>query len=121
MKSLILLVLPFILTFQAIFPQSVDDQLSQRKMQNDLDVFYEIREAANSGLYKYRSEENIDSIYGWAKVRIKEINTYREFYNLLCKLTDYEGSLHNNTVLPEKYKENLKNEQYGYFPIPIKW
>lgn len=121
MKSLILLVLPFILTFQAIFPQSIDDQLSQRKMQNDLDVFYEIREAANSGLYKYRSEENIDSIYGWAKVRIKEINTYREFYNLLCKLTDYEGSLHNNTVLPEKYKENLKNEQYGYFPIPIKW
>lgn len=121
MKNPIYLILPFILTFQVIFPQSIDDQLSQRKMQNDLDVFYEIRKAANSGLFRYRSEENIDSIYRWAKNRVKQISTYREFYNLLCKLTDYEGSLHNNTVLPNEYKENLKNEQYGYFPFPIKW
>src|SRR5690606_23510041 len=44
-----------------------------------------------------------------------------EFYNLICKLTDFEGSLHNNTVLPEKYKSSLKAEQDGYFPYPIKW
>ena len=75
---------------------------------------------ANSGIYKYRTKKEIDSIYNWGFGQIEQSKTYREFYNLLCTITDYEGSLHNDTYLPKKIVENLRAEESGYFPIPIK-
>lgn len=103
------------------FSQSVDDIFPQKKMHKDLEVFKNIRKEANSGLYKYRTEKQMDSIYSWAGNEIKKLSTYREFYNLICKLTDFEGSLHNDTSLPDKVLQNLRNEKSGYFPFPIKW
>ena len=47
--------------------QSVDDPLAQTTMQSELEVFKKIRVAANSGLYKYRTKAQIDSIYQWAE------------------------------------------------------
>lgn len=120
MKSAVSFIIVFLI-YHSSFAQSIDEPLSQRKMTKDLEIFRNIRMEANSGLYKYRSKEEIDSIYNWAENEIKEIKTYREFYNLICKLTDFEGSLHNDTVLPEKYKNSLKAEKDGYFPYPIKW
>jgi hypothetical protein len=90
-------------------------------MLKDLEVFKEIRVKANSGLYKYRTKEQIDSIYKWAYKKIKKSSTYRDFYNIICKLTDFEGSLHNDTSLPIKISRSLKAEGSGYFPYPIKW
>ncbi|WP_240723622.1 S41 family peptidase [Flavobacterium sp. J27] len=90
-------------------------------MQKDLEVFKNIRISANSGLYKYRTKQEIDSIYQWAEKQISHSTTYREFYTIICQLTDFEGSLHNDTKLPEKYLKNLRKESYGYFPYPIKW
>lgn len=104
-----------------VFGQSVDDQFSTKKMKQDLDVFKQIRAQANSGLYKYRTKKQIDSIYHWAEKEIENATTYLDFYNIICQLTDFEGSLHNDTELPKKYSQNLRKESNGYFPYPIKW
>lgn len=101
--------------------QSVDDLFPQKKMHKDLKVFKDLRIKANSGLYKYRTKKKIDSIYSWADNEIENLSTYRDFYNLICKLTDFEGSLHNDTSIPDKIWQNLRNEKSGYFPFPIKW
>ena len=60
-------------------------------------------------------------MYSWAYKEIKNLSTYREFYNLICKLTDFEGSVHNETSIANKTWQNLRNEKTGYFPFPIKW
>ena len=104
-----------------VLGQSIDEPFSQKKMEKDFEVFKEIRLKANSGLYKYRTKVQIDSIYNWAETEIGKSTTYLDFYNIICKLTDYEGSLHNDTNLPAKYLKNLRKESYGYFPYPIKW
>lgn len=111
----------FFLFSNLAFPQSVDALFPQKKMQKDLAIFKDLRKKANSGLYKYRTEKQIDSIYSWAEKEIKNLSTYRDFYTLISQLTDFEGSLHNDTWLPEKVVENLRKEQSGYFPYPIKW
>lgn len=104
-----------------IFAQSIDDPFSQKKMKKDFEVFKEVRVKANSGLYKYRTKKQIDSIYNWADQQIEKSSTYLDFYNIICQLTDYEGSLHNNTSLSKKYLDKLREENEGYFPYPIKW
>jgi hypothetical protein len=90
-------------------------------MKKDLAIFKDIRLKVNSGLYKYRTKQQIDSIYNWAENEIEKSSTYLEFYNIICKLTDFEGSCHNNTNFPSKYWKDLRKETYGYFPYPIKW
>ncbi|WP_243754659.1 S41 family peptidase [Flavobacterium jejuense] len=90
-------------------------------MTKDFEIFKNIRLEANSGLYKYRTKAQIDSIYNWAEIAIKKSTTYRDFFNIICQLTDFEGSLHNDTYLPKKISQSLRNEESGYFPYPIKW
>ena len=97
--------------------QSIDEPFSQRKMKKDLEVFKEIRLKANSGLYKYRTKEQIDSIYYWAEKEIEKSTTYIDFYNIICRLTDFEGSLHNDTGLPKKYSESLRKKAMAIFRI----
>jgi hypothetical protein len=112
----------FIVIFSVgISAQSIDDPFSQKNMKKDLEVFKEIRLQANSGLYKYRTKQQIDSTYNWAYQQIDKSSTYLDFYNIICQLTDYEGSLHNNTSLPKTYLKKLRAENEGYFPYPIKW
>ena len=101
--------------------QSIDQPFSKEKMKKDLEVFKEIRLRANSGLFKYRTTEEIDSTYNWAEKAINRANSYIDFYNIICKLTDFEGSSHNATELPDKYINKLMKEDFGYFPYPIKW
>ncbi|GAA4108182.1 S41 family peptidase [Aquimarina addita] len=110
-----------LLVVNLLVAQSIDDSFSQNKMQKDLEIFKKIRLATNSGLYKYRTPREIDSIYKWADHKIKESSTYRDFYNIINQLTDFEGSLHNNTNLPKKINQSLINEESGYFPYPIKF
>lgn len=111
----------FLISCVTVLGQSIDDPFSRKKMRKDLEVFKEIRLKANSGLYKYRTEQQIDSIYNWAEKEIEKSSTYLDFYNIICQLTDFEGSLHNDTDFPSKYWKNLRKESFGYFPYPIKW
>lgn len=99
--------------------QAVDDTFSRDKMRKDLEVFRNIRLRANSGLYKYRTPEQTDSMYAWAEAQIERSSTYRDFYNIIVKLTDFEGSLHNDTRLPDKYRKSMAAEPSGYFPYPL--
>jgi hypothetical protein len=120
MKNTTYLFVLFNLLSNFAFSQSIDDVFSHKNMRKDLAVFKEIRLKANSGLYKYRTKAQIDSIYKWADDEIVISSTYREFYNIICQLTDFEGSLHNGTRLVTKVNETLQKEKSGYFPYPIK-
>lgn len=111
----------FIISSFIAYGQSVDEPFSKNKMKKDFEVFKEIRLKANSGLYKYRTKEQIDSTYNWAEKEIRKSNSYLDFYNIICQLTDFEGSTHNDTELPKKYLKTLRQESFGYFPYPIKW
>ncbi|WP_299060949.1 S41 family peptidase [uncultured Polaribacter sp.] len=111
----------FLISAFAVFGQAIDQSFSKKKMRKDLKIFKEIRVKANSGLYKYRTKAQIDSIYNWANLAIEKSSSYRDFYNIICKLTDFEGSLHNETSLPDKILKKLQQESYGYFPYPVKW
>jgi len=62
MTTLILIGLSFVIS-----AQSIDEPFSKDKMRKDLEVFKQIRISANSGLYKYRTKNEIDSIYHWAE------------------------------------------------------
>lgn len=110
-----------LIIFQISCSQSIDNSFSQEKMLKDLELFKNIRLEANSGLYKYRTKQEIDSIYSWAKNEIKDSSTYLDFYNVILQLTDFEGSLHNDTSLPTKISEALQDESNGYFPYPLKY
>ncbi len=120
MKQAFFIFLCFLGTSSTLFGQSIDDAFSKKKMKKDLEVFKNIRLKANSGLYKYRSKEQIDSTYNWAFNEIERSKTYRDFYTIICALTDFEGSTHNSTSLPDNYRKALKKEAKGYFPFPIK-
>jgi len=89
-------------------------------MLKDFELFKEIRLKGNSGLYTYRTKNQIDSIYTWAENEIKRSKTYRDFYTILCQVTDYEGSLHNGTYWSDALRKSIRKESTGYFPLPLK-
>lgn len=101
--------------------QSIDDPFSKKKMKQDFEIFKQISKQANSGLYKYRTKQQIDSIYNWGNTQIENLTSYRDFYNLICTISNFEGSVHNDIDLPKKQVQSLRKETLGYFPFPIKW
>lgn len=94
--------------------------LSPKLMQKDLAVFRQIREKANSGLYRYRTRAEIDSLYAWAYSRIGNPLPIQEFYKIILTLTDFEGSCHNGTDLPHGLQAYLPKDK-GYFPFYLRW
>ena len=119
MKNILQLILVFF-SISPVFSQSIDDSFSKDKMKKDLEVFKNIRLKANSGLYKHRTEKEIDSIYNWAETEIENSRTYRDFYNIICQLSDFEGSTHNSVTISSKKWKTILVEKEGYFPYPIK-
>lgn len=112
----------FLITFSFLQAQDAfDAPMKKKHMKKDLMHFKEIREIANSGVFKYRSKAEIDSIYRWAFNQINESNSIGDFYNILSTITDFEGSLHNDTGLPKKVRKRLWDESSGYFPLMIKY
>jgi hypothetical protein len=101
--------------------QSIDEPYTHKKIKRDFEIFKQISKEANSGLYKYRSKHQIDSIYNWGNRQMEKVKTFRDFYNLICTISDFEGSVHNEVALSKKHKDYLREETLGYFPFPIKW
>ena len=114
----ILIVLLLILTNNQ-FAFSQTETISTELLKEDLKVFKKIREEANSGLYKYKTKIQIDSIYDWAEKEIQKPLTIIEFYRIICHLTNFEGSAHNNTRLPSETIKSFGASD-GYFPFPVK-
>ena len=86
----------------------------------DFQTFRDIFEKANSGLYRYYSKQEVDSVFAINKNKINAETTYLAFYNLIWNVIDYTGSCHNNLRLPE-YLKTLLFRKDIFFPIPVKY
>ncbi len=115
MKKILTLLL--LINVQYTFSQI--EILSSEKLLEELTIFKNIRETANSGLYKYRTKNQIDSIYNWAFSEIKKPLNTIDFYKIICQLTDFEGSLHNETSLSNDVKIDFALSD-GFFPFSVK-
>ncbi|MEM6380369.1 MAG: peptidase, partial [Bacteroidota bacterium] len=120
MKKSICIIATLFLSISILAQKPLESLFDPKDMQHDLKLFREIRDAANSGVYKYRTKKEIDSIYAWAEKEILHSSTLREFHNILWQITDFEGSLHNAIHLHFKTRKALREETKGYFPYPIK-
>ncbi|WP_119789687.1 S41 family peptidase [Flavobacterium anhuiense] len=105
--------------FLPLFAFSQNEKWPAEKLKQDLTIFKEIREKANSGLYKYRTKQQIDSIYSWAFSQINTPKSLIEFYKIVLQITDFEGSLHNDTTLPEDFEKKYSSGNV-FFPFPVK-
>lgn len=92
--------------------------LSSQEMHEDLQVFLNIRKKANSGLYTYRSKKQIDSLYRWAEESVKTPLRTIDFYKIILRLTDFEGSCHNYTE-PDLALMNFLKRQPSFFPYTL--
>ncbi|MEG0848340.1 MAG: S41 family peptidase [Flavobacterium sp.] len=112
LKIILFLVFPFFINAQ-------NEKISAEKLKQDLTIFKEIRKKANSGVYKYRTPKQIDSIYSWAFLQINKPKTLLDFYKIILKITDFEGSLHNDTTLPDDFQKKYSSGNL-FFPYPVK-
>lgn len=112
LKIILFLVFPFFINAQ-------NEKISAEKLKQDLTIFKEIRKKANSGVYKYRTPKQIDSIYSWAFLQINKPKTLLDFYKIVLKITDFEGSLHNDTTLPDDFQKKYSSGNL-FFPYPVK-
>lgn len=94
--------------------------LTKREMKQDLRLFRNIREKTNSGLYRYRTKQQIDSIYKWAHRQVRKPLVTTEFLKIILQLTDFEGSVHNYTE-PSLELVNFLNRQRAFFPYSLKF
>jgi hypothetical protein len=85
----------------------------------DLSRLQQLKEAADAGLYKYHSKHQIDSAFAAARARVTKPLTEVEVYRLIVELTDFEGSLHNDTFLPDSVTRRL-HAMAAFFPYPLK-
>lgn len=97
----------------------LDGQFTPAQLVDDLHAFRSIREQANSGLYVYRSRQQIDSIYQKAEEEARNSKTIFDFYKIIAKLTGFEGSCHNFTDLPNHASYYL-TQKPEYLPITLK-
>ena len=108
----------FLLTTAIHFKASA--QLQKHELLNDFDTFQQIFEAANAGLYKYRTREQVDSAFISNRKLIKQHTTYREFFNYIWNVVDYTGSSHNQLAYSDSLDKAI-SAQSIFFPIPLKY
>lgn len=97
----------------------LNGQFSSNQFIEDLRTFRSIREKANSGLYVYRSQKQVDSIYQQAEEEARNCKNIFDFYKVIAKLTGFEGSCHNYTDLPNHASYYL-TQKPEYLPITLK-
>ncbi|WP_343674963.1 S41 family peptidase [Chitinophaga sp.] len=100
--------------------QSYNRTLQPGEMKSDLQIFLDIRKAANSGLYRYRTQKQMDSIYKWAFKEVRKPMTTLKFFHIILQLTDFEGSCHNYTE-PGADLVGYLNRQKAFFPYALKY
>jgi hypothetical protein len=119
MKYLLVIAAFFLINNSVFAQKSYEDKIGYSKLKSDLDFFCNIRKKANSGLYKYRTVNQIDSIEKKAYKKLSDQTTLREFFNIISELADYEGSVHNDVSFSEKIVKKIVADSV-YFPVPIK-
>lgn len=119
MKYILVITAFFLLTNNLFAQQDYENKIGYTKLKSDLDFFCNIRKRANSGLYKYRTIAQTDSIEKQAYKKLSEGTTLRDFFNIISELTNFEGSVHNGVSFSEKIVKQVIADSV-YFPIPIK-
>lgn len=94
--------------------------LSPIEMKQDLELFVDIQKKANSGLYRYHSVKQVDSLYKWAFKQAQHPMPKLEFYKIILQLMDFEGSCHNYSE-PDAALVGYYNKQRGFFPYALKY
>ncbi|RXM41233.1 hypothetical protein BOQ62_01470 [Chryseobacterium sp. CH21] len=97
----------------------LDGQFSPDQFVEDLRTFRSIRDKANSGLYVYRTKNQIDSIYQQAEIDARNSKNIFDFYKVIANVTGFEGSCHNYTDLPNHASYYL-TQKPEYLPITLK-
>lgn len=92
---------------------------TKKEMLEDYKVFQSIYKKANTGLYKYRKKNEIDSVFNLNKRLITSKLTPREFYNILWNVVDYTGSCHNSLAYSDSLDKKLSKQKI-FFPLPLK-
>lgn len=95
-----------------------NSMLSEQEMLEDLQLLVDIHKKANSGLYTYHTKQQIDSVYDAAFESVKKPMRVLDFYKLMLHLADYEGSVHNYTMV-DLDLVNFLNRQQSFFPFPL--
>ena len=85
----------------------------------DLALFRQLKETAHAGIYKYRTKPQMDSAFAAARAQVTAPLTVLAVYRLVVGITDFEGSLHNDTTLPDSVRRALHRET-AFFPYPLK-
>ena len=99
-------------------PRPLTRRLPAAQVLADLVLFQRIKEAADAGLYKYHAKAQLDSAFTAARAQVRGPLTVPQVYRLVAGLTDYEGSLHNDTALPDSVARALHAET-AFFPYPL--
>jgi hypothetical protein len=92
--------------------------LSPKQLNRDLRLLLDIRRKANSGLLRYRSEKQLDSLYNWAFDEVRKPLRIIDFYKIMLQLADFEGSVHNYTEVDSGVLSFLKRQK-SFFPYPL--
>lgn len=85
----------------------------------DLAFLQHLKQAAHAGSMKYRSRAQLDSAFAATRAHVTGPLTVLQVYRLVVGLTDFEGSLHNDTALPDAVQQALR-VQATFFPYPLK-
>lgn len=110
----------FSLLISTITSIQTSAQFKKQDLVSDFDTFRKIFEAANAGLYKYRTKAQVDSAFESNRNLIVDNTTYREFFNYLWNVIDYTGSSHNQLEYPDSL-DKVISKQSIFFPIPLKY
>jgi hypothetical protein len=94
-------------------------QLPAAQVLADLTFLQHLKQAAHAGSTKYRSRAQLDSAFAAARGHVTGPLTILQVYRLVVGLTDFEGSLHNDTALPDSVQHALRAEA-TFFPYPLK-
>lgn len=104
-------------------PQSAPALLTRRLLKAqvlaDLTLFQRVKESAHAGIYKYRTKAQMDSAFAAARAQVTDQMTVVDVYKLVVAVTDFEGSLHNDTFLPRALLKEVA-AQPVFFPYPLK-
>lgn len=130
-KSLLLLCILFCLVsknaYTQAYKQSAHDSwehynrvLSSEEMKEDLEILRNIHEQANSGLYHYRTKSEVDSLYNWARRVIETPMRKIDFFKIVVRIADFEGSVHNYTELDKDLLKFIESQK-TFFPYALRF
>lgn len=117
MKQLATLLFVFFICFHY---SAQDKSFDKETLLKDFDVFQQIYQEANAGLYKFHSKKEIDKVFSANRKKISDKTSYRDFYNLIWNVVEYSGSCHSNLSFPDSIT-NILYQKKIFFPLPLKY